>query len=76
MGKQLSQFLPYSCASFLVCAAATAWLRSTEAVKNRESSDYKIQKTLHKVTRQLSPLTFVMEIAALQLQVCNSVVHG
>ncbi len=74
MGNQLSQFLPHSCAKFLVCAAA--WLRSTEAFKNRKSSAYKIQKTFHKVTRQLSPLTLVMEIAALQPQVCNSVVHG
>ncbi len=76
MGSQISQFLPHSCAKFLVCAAATAWLRSTEAFKNRKSSDYKIQKTFHKVTRQLSPLTLVMEVAALQHQVCNSVVHG
>ena len=60
MGNQLSQFLPYSCANFLVSAAATAWLRSTEAFKNRKSSDYNIQKTFHKVTRQLSPLTLVM----------------
>ena len=76
MGSQLSQFLPHSCAKSLVCAAATAWLRSTEAFKNRKSSDYNIQKTFHKVTGQLSPLTLVMETAALQHQVCNSVVHG
>jgi len=36
--------------------------------------DYKIQKTYHKITRQLSPLTLVMEIAALQQKVCKSVV--
>ncbi|DBA97912.1 TPA: hypothetical protein ACH3X3_012761 [Trebouxia sp. C0006] len=48
--------------------AATAWLRSTEAFKNRKSSDYKIKKTYQKITRQLSPLTLVMEIAALQHQ--------
>ncbi|KAL0046390.1 hypothetical protein WJX82_011125 [Trebouxia sp. C0006] len=28
--------------------AATAWLRSTEAFKNRKSRDYNIQKTFHK----------------------------
>ncbi|KAL0024469.1 hypothetical protein WJX77_007296 [Trebouxia sp. C0004] len=30
--------------------AATAWLRNTEAFKNRMSHQYKMQKTYHKIT--------------------------
>jgi len=51
LGNQLSKFLSHSCSTFLVCAAATAWLHNTEAVKNRTSNDYKIQKTYRKIIR-------------------------
>ncbi|DBA89640.1 hypothetical protein WJX79_004168 [Trebouxia sp. C0005] len=32
------------------------------------------RKAYHKITRQLNPLTLVLEIAALQQKVCNSTV--
>ena len=37
LGNQLSKFLSHIRAKSLVCAAATAWLRNTEAFKNRKS---------------------------------------
>ena len=57
-----------------VVAAGTPWLRGTEAFKNRKGADYKIQKSFSthpKIMRQLSPLTLVMQIAALQQKVCK-----
>ena len=62
-----------------VVAAGAAWLRDTEALKNRKGADYKIQKsfcTHPKIIRQLSPLTLVMQIAALQQKVCNSLIFA
>ena len=55
-----------------VVAVGTAWLRDLEAFKNRKGANCKIHKSFSthpKIMQLLSPLTLVMQIAALQQMV-------